>query len=98
MKKYPSLRFARVRFTVFKQLFITNVVIIILTIRFYLRLLPAESVGIYLLGNIRSFSMKLDPHRMKEEEYGKISSICDVAVMFAPEYDCNKIYGAWKVS
>lgn len=33
-----------------------------------------------------------------EEEYGKISGICDVAAMFAPEYDCNKIYGAWKIS
>ena len=32
-----------------------------------------------------------------EEEYGKISSICDVAVMFAPDYDCSKIYGTWKV-
>ena len=33
-----------------------------------------------------------------EEEYGKISSICDVAVKFAPGYDYSKIYSAWKVS
>ena len=31
-----------------------------------------------------------------EEEAEKIQSICEAAVAYAPEFDCEKVYRAWK--
>ena len=31
-----------------------------------------------------------------EEEQERIESICEAAKAYAPEFDCDKVYQAWK--